>query len=190
LLAKISRAWVLCVVALTSTTLAESSTDSFEYYFKDYALHHLEDKDPLAKLIEERLAESIFDTTSELEFKNRIRAIQQLLEDRPERAQSLRRLNRLLEKNFQEKLSRAKQRRWLYSAAGAVVGALVALPISKSMSTHAQTLWIALPVGALAGGGLGFLLAHLIEMPKYEYTSALISSDFDHSLNEIEDLMK
>jgi hypothetical protein len=169
---------------------SQASDLDFEYYFKEYQSHYLEDSDPMIKLIERRLAESIFNTSQETEFKRRIHSIQSLVDERPESAQSLRRLNRLLQEEFSDRLKRARQKRWIYTAGGSLVGALIAIPIARGIQAGTQALWIAIPAGALAGGGLGFLLGHLLEMPQYEYSSTLITEDLDQALQSIEDLLK
>ena len=173
-----------------SSGLLRADDLSFEYYFKEYQTHFLEDSDPMIKLIERRLAESLFETNQETEFKRRLSLIQSLIDERPEKSKSLRRLNRLMQEQFSDRLTRAKQKRWLYAAGGALVGALIAIPIAKGLNASSQTLWIAVPSGALAGGGMGFLLGHLLEMPKYEYSSTLITEDLDQALQTIDEMLK
>lgn len=174
----------LWLAALVGTTDA-----SYDYYKTEFEIHFLESKDPMAKLIDLRLADSIFDTTSETEFLSRLRELKRLVQENPERVGSLKRLDAYLQRRFEEKMKSAKKKRWLYAAGGAVVGALIAIPIAKAINGK-NILWIAVPSGALAGGGLGFLLGHLLEVPKYSYTSQVLTEDIDDAIDRIDELLK
>jgi len=174
---------------LLATLLGATEEGSYEFYKTEYQIHFLESKDPMAKLIDLRLANSIFETTNEAEFLSRLRDLRRLAHERPERIGSLKRLDSHLQKLFKERVKSAKKKRWLYAAGGVVVGALIAIPIVKAINGK-NILWIAVPSGALAGSGLGFLLGHLLEVPKYTYTSQVLTEDLDDSIERIDELMR
>lgn len=186
-------AWIFFLSVLLfgfRPSISHADTQAFEFYIWEYETHYLTEEDPLALLIERHLAESVFDTTSKSTFEARLKRLQALIAQRPDRLESLRRLDQYLQQAFDVRLKRAKNQRWLYAAGGALVGALIAIPMGRLVSSSAQTLWISVPIGALAGAGAGFLLGELLTVPRYAYTSGLLERDLEISIDEIEELMR
>ncbi len=167
-----------------------SSDTAFEFYLKEFESNYLTKDDPMLKLIENRLAESVFETSDQAEFQRRLSRISELYRLRTDHAQSFKRLDRALKREFEDRLHKAKRRRWLYAAGGALVGALVSIPIAKAISAQSSALWIAIPVGALSGAGAGFLLGNLMETPKYSYASGMLSGDIEQGIRDLDELMK
>ena len=64
---------------------------------------------------------------------------------------------------------------------------MVAFPIGK-MIAGGRYLLLALPAGALAGAGAGFLLSDLINMPHYQYSEGDLTDDVRAKLNELDDI--
>lgn len=170
-------------IADVQPDLGADSESEYAFYLSEMLNHSMPVDAPMAKLIEERLVETIFDSTDADVVKNRITALSTALKSRPELVERTIHLDRALTKAFDAKLAKAKTRRLIYAAGGAVVGALVAIPVGRLISTSAQTLWISVPAGALVGAGAGFLLGHLVEMPDYRYELGGLNWD-THALRE------
>ena len=67
-----------------------------------------------------------------------------------------------------------------------MLGSLVAIPVGRLATKSWKSIWVALPIGAAAGGGLGFLLGHLVIMPDYTYREGMLGSDLSFELDEID----
>lgn len=174
-----------------SDRLSQTGNEAFDFYWGEFTDHYLEQSHGMKGLIEDGLAESLFFTTSEQDFRFYIRELQLFLQQNPDRLADFRRLDRKLQREFEKRLEHAHKKRWLYSAGGAVAGALLALPAGQLLPAtlgSAARLWIALPIGIVAGGGLGFLLGHLLESPAYAYSEGVLLEDLEWIEDELEDL--
>src|SRR5690606_22390996 len=119
----------------------------------EFLEHHLELSDPMAELIEELLAESIFASNDSKAFYANLHRIRESLKTHPEELKRFVRLDRKMDQVFRERLQSAKRKRWIYGATGAAIGAVIALPVGKfALGTWSKTLLIAVPAGVLAGG--------------------------------------
>lgn len=161
---------------------------SFHFYLGEFVENKLPENHPMLSFIEDSLAEEMFNTNNSQLFKERIRKIQAAYRSNPNYITRFDQLDRRLEDTFQEKLKRAKRIRWLSAAGGAIIGALIAIPVGKQINSKA--LWIAVPTAALAGGGLGYLLADLLAMPDYDYSDVPISSDLEMGLADLEETLR
>jgi len=166
----------------------ESGNEAFDFYFGEFIGNHLSTGHGMKRIIEEGLAASVFSSNSEREFMRFLEILDQAVRQYPEHYDSFRRVDRLMAAEFQRRVNYAKEKRLIYSAAGAVIGAAVALPVGGLLqgSLGKKALWIAVPTGVLAGGGAGFLLAHLRHMPKYHYERGQLTDDIDFFWESIE----
>src|SRR5262249_29461448 len=146
----------------------------FDFYLQEMVSHELAPDAPMSRLIYEYLVEATFDTNSENVFKERLQRLAQAQQDHPDRMGRFQSLDRYLQREFEKKLKSAKTKRLIYAGAGAVIGALVAIPIGRAIHSGAQSLLIAIPSGALVGAGVGFLLGNLLAMPHYTYESGMV----------------
>lgn len=189
-------AWInfLALALSVNFSTPDSSWDDWEndqefnFYLGEFAENRFEDGSSYQRLLEERLSAATLKTTRESVFKNRLRQLQEAYRRYPETQLRFQRLDELLQDGFSEKLKKAKRIRWISATGGAVIGALVAIPIGKSMgsSLAGKALYIAIPIGALSGAGLGFLLGDIFAMPDYRYEDLGVSSDIESGLREIE----
>ncbi len=170
---------------LSSPEDQSDATVAFDFYLNELTEHEMAADAPMARLIEKYLVEATFNTTSEAVFKDRLRRISKAYSQNPDKSERFRRLDSGFTVAFEQVIQKAKKKRIIYSAAGAVVGALVAIPVGRLISTSSKFLLVSIPVGALAGAGAGFLLAQLIEMPDFSYERGLMSRD----LQEIDDFL-
>ncbi|PIR22195.1 MAG: hypothetical protein COV44_09265 [Deltaproteobacteria bacterium CG11_big_fil_rev_8_21_14_0_20_45_16] len=170
-----------------SPQLGPTDSDAFNLYYIEFTENYLEPKHGMKNIIEKSLAEAVFSSNDETQFKNFIRLLKNASESAPERNKDFRRLDRLLATEFETRMENAKSIRWIYSAAGAIAGAVVAFPIGK-MVAGGRYLLLALPAGALAGAGAGFLLSDLINMPHYRYSEGDLTDDVNSKLNELDDI--
>lgn len=162
----------------------------FDFYFTELIVQELQPEDPMIALIEDGLIEAAFNAESDTDFKYRLRLIQQLAEDYPDKLPELWSFDRRLQHTFEDRLDRAKTKRLIYAAGGAVIGVAVSIPVGKLIGKTWKSLWISIPVGAASGAGFGFLLGHLTQMPRFTYESGLIRSDLEFNLDEIDELME
>lgn len=168
---------LLLGLSLMSTAAEEFDGPNvdFDFYLKELVSHEMAADAPMAKLIRDYLAEAVFDTTSEKVFRDRLRQIQQSLQENPNRLDRFKSLDSALSRSFEARLESAKQKRLIYTAAGAVVGALVAIPVGRVIGGSTKALLIAIPSGALLGAGAGFLLGQLVAMPHYTYERGMVN---------------
>jgi len=158
---------------------------AFDFYLEELLAHEMSADAPMSRLIEDYLVEATFDTTSGDIFKDRLRKIQRAVKDRPDRIGRFQRLDDRFSDVFRAKLSEAKHQRMIYTAAGAVVGALVAIPVGRAINKSAQVLWISIPAGAALGAGAGYLLGNLIVMPDYTYDPGTLNFDLKQIQDEL-----
>lgn len=175
-------------IGISSPTLENEEADAaFNFYLKEMVQHAMAVDAPMANLIEKYLVEATFDTTSESVFKTRLRAIQATLEDHPDKIDRFQNLDSKFQRAFDKKISAGKQKRLIYTAAGAAagaaIGAVIGVPVGKAMGTGTKALFISVPTGALVGAGAGFLLGDIVAMPDYSYERGSV----DWDLKEIED---
>lgn len=140
-----------------------AAPESFEYYWEEFLTNELEAKDPMALLISERLAESLFDAKDEEEFLRLSDQMRATLKQRPDKAAHAVYLNNCLHREFTKRLQKQNQRKKIYSAAGAVVGTLVAIPAGHFLSKKFgnRLFWLVVPAGAVAGFGAGWFFGHM-----------------------------
>ncbi|MBN8554493.1 MAG: hypothetical protein J0L93_03530 [Deltaproteobacteria bacterium] len=164
----------------------------FGYYFNEFISHELDTTEPMAKLIVNRLAETIFDTTSKSEFEGRLRMLRSSLKAKPELLDRYMSLDARLRNEFDERIEKAKEKRMLYTVSGAVIGAVVGIPVGKVLSTSTsmgmKVMAITIPAGALTGAGAGFLLGQLIEMPHYDLQEGALMGDLDLMNKELQEV--
>lgn len=175
-----------CFAFALSLTAYPDSTGNpdFDFYLGELIEDEREDKDPTHKLVAGYLAEAILQANSNEDFQNYLQVLNQAVREHPERHRRFRQLDRALQTGFQEKLKAAKKKRLIYAASGAIIGALVGIPVGRMLNSS-KLIWISIPAGALAGGGLGFLLGNLIAKPDYEYEAGSIHGT--HDLDAIAD---
>jgi hypothetical protein len=178
--------------SLFATEDPSQKEDEFSFYFSEFTTHQLEKSEPMAKLIVQRLAQALFDTSSKSEFELRLRILRTALKTNPELFDRFMSLDARLRDEFDTRVKKAKEKRLLFAAGGTVVGALVGIPagklLSQSTSLGSKIIWITIPAGALAGGGAGFLLGDILEMPNYGYHDGDLRGDLDLDRKELEDL--
>lgn len=162
--------------------------EKFNFYLGEFAENKFEESDSAHFYIEKRLAESMFDTNNASQFKSRLRRLQTAFRHYPDQVLRFQRLDDQLSDIFESKLQRAKRIRWLSAAGGAVVGALVAVPVGRAIG-GGKALLIAVPAGALAGAGAGFLLADLLTMPDYAYDDLGAAGDLIDGLEQIDEAL-
>lgn len=180
---------MLSSIFVAIALVASPKEENFDYYLTEFSGHYLTESHPMAQLIEERLATSLFETSSKSEFLDRIYRLNESFKQRPERLSRFSKLNDLLQKAFQTRLAQARTFRRRSAVVGAIAGALLAIPIGKQLGTT-KTLWLAVPTGMIAGAGVGFLLGHFLSYPSYEFSDELIARDVDIELEEIENNLK
>lgn len=160
---------------------AEQASD-FDFYLEELVSHELATSAPMSQLIIQNLAAAIFDTDSAEIFYGRIAKLKESFRNNPRRAERFVALNQALQRAFDAKLQEAKRLRVIYSAAGAVVGALIGIPVGKAIGSTNKILLLTIPLGSAIGGGAGFLMGNLMAMPEYEFDSGAL----DFQLNELE----
>ena len=85
-------------------------------------------------------------------------------------------------------MKKAKKLRWYFTAGGVLAGMVVAFPIGKFIGKSAKAIAIAIPVGAVLGGGAGFLLGDLLHMPDYYYEPGSVTDDLQLIYDELDDM--
>ncbi len=166
-----------CLTASPPLDEARTGSDSFDYYFGEFKAFEMPASDSMAKLITRRLSESLFETNSSEKFYERLRSLKDFLRHHPEKVERLIDLDRLLQRDFEARLKKAKTKRYLYSASGAIVGALVGLPIGNVFGN--KLIWIAVPAGLIVGASAGFLLGSVLEIPDYTYDAGTLTNDLE-----------
>lgn len=172
----------LCLLSFSP----ETGDENFDFYLGELIVSELEDNDPMHRLMVDYLVESVFSSNDQSEFSTKVNAIRETSREYPERMLRFRSLDRKLQKAFDEKIKRAQKKRWLYTAGGAVMGAVIGFPIGKAMGGSAPLLWLTIPTGALAGGGAGYLLGKIILMPDYQYETGMINGDVENILDDLD----
>jgi hypothetical protein len=169
-----------------------TGNEAFDFYFGEFILHELEGRHGMRRIIEEGLAKAVFSTNDSDQFYRFLHVLKEAMLEHPERLKSFQRLDRLMGLEFEIRMKKAKRMRWLYTAGGALAGALIAIPVGKVLSNTTKlgraALVIAIPSGILAGGGAGFLLGHLLAVPHYQYEAGDLSEDIGFHLDELEAL--
>lgn len=174
------------LIVAASAWLLPSAPEDFDFYLGELVTHELSADDKMSILINERLAESIFETSDEAIFKQRLTALHAALEKNPSKLDRFNDLDRRLSAVFAERVRQGKRVRLLYAAGGAVLGALVAIPIARLASTSRTALFIAIPAGVLGGAGAGYLLGQMIGMPHYDLEGSLFNKDLEFMNTELE----
>lgn len=166
-------------LALESEVVTEES--DFGYYFGEFLTYAMEDQQPLSRLIIDRLAESVFQSETKEGLQSRLRLIKRTAENSPELATRFAYLDQKLRTSFNTRVSKSKNHQMLYTTTGAVIGAVIGLPVGKLISSHTslglKVLWITVPATALLGTGAGYLLSELIDSPESAQPSDLLSKD-------------
>jgi hypothetical protein len=177
---------------LSGASIDEAPTgdSNFDYYFGEFTTYEMKSDQPMGKLITERLAASMFDTTDEKTFRTRIQLLLNSEKENPDKTERYLKLDSYLSAQFESRLKEAKHKRLVYTAVGAVVGAVIAIPAGlmigpKVTSMGTKVLLLTIPIGALAGAGAGFLLGNILAMPKYDYEPGVLSKDLKAYQNEI-----
>jgi len=160
----------------------------FQFYSEDFLEHEMEVTDPLARLISERLAESLFEAKDEAEFLDLARALRLHMNTEPDRWMRYLQLNTALKAEFERRLERAEYMRKVYSATGALIGTLVAIPAGYGLSqfTGRKLYWLLVPAVGAAGAGLGFMLANLRYSVPASYSPEIFLDDLEEIRREIE----
>lgn len=176
---------LLFLLGLNSNSFATESTpkEGFEFYLGEFLQNELEPTHEMKNIIRDGLAESILSASSESEFRQFIVKLQQSVQQYPDRRQDFERLNRSLDREFKELVKRGKRKRWLYAAGGAVVGAVIGIPIGKALGAKlgSKIIYLSIPLAALAGGGMGFLLGDYLSLPSYDLQSGSFLDDLRYS---------
>lgn len=170
---------------LSSADEGSDSELAFDFYLNELIEHEMSVDAPMARLIERHLIAATFNTTDGDILKDRLRRLAEAYRDNPDKVDRFKRLDNGFAVAFEKLMKSAKQKRLIYTAAGAAIGAVVAIPISKAISGSSKVLLLAVPLGALAGAGAGFLLGQIMAMPDFEYERGFFSRD----LEEIEDFI-
>ncbi|MDB5038278.1 MAG: hypothetical protein JWQ35_1806 [Bacteriovoracaceae bacterium] len=161
----------------------------FGYYYGEFLTYAMADDQPMAKLITDRLAESLFQASSSKELQDRLKLLKTSAREHPELLGRFVNLDTKMKRSFTGRVSKSKQKRLLYTVGGAVVGAIIGLPVGKLISAHTtlgiKVLWIAVPAGALLGAGAGFLLSQILDMPENIQSSDFLSKDLESIREEI-----
>jgi len=147
---------ILLSITLCASAFSLENEDSdveFNFYLKEMVDHAMAQDAPMASLIANYLVEATFDTTSDRVFKTRIRQISKTLEDHPDKIDRFQYLDGKFKRTFEKKVAAAKQKRLLYAASGAVVGAIIGIPVGKLAGGGTKALFISVPSGALVGAG-------------------------------------
>lgn len=164
----------------------EEADAEFNFYLREMVVHQMSADAPMAELIFQSLVDATFNTTKESIFRERIHSLQKTLQDHPDKADRFDKLDREFTRVFQKKVDEAKKKRFIYAISGAVIGAVVGIPVGKAISSTSKILFITIPAGALLGAGAGFLLGNLLAMPQYSYESGMVSH---WDLKEIDDVV-
>lgn len=173
----IAIAFALQIFASPQGDLDRELTDvDFNFYLRELVDNELSSDSPMANLIYDYLVEATFDTTSESVFRSRIDALHRAQQENPDKIQRFLALDKRLARSFDKKMAESKTKRLLYAGAGAVVGALIAIPIGRAIQPGMKVLLIAVPAGALLGAGAGYLLGDLLAMPNYTYESGMVNN--------------
>jgi hypothetical protein len=160
----------------------------FNFYLGEFLENHLDEFHPLQVLIEDRLVESFFSSTNEKLFRERLKKLNAAFENNPSALLKFEILNQALQEAFREKVAKAKRTRWIMTTSGAVIGALIAIPIGRWVgpTTLGPALALSIPVGALSGAGAGFLLSELLYMPRYRFDGLNVTADISLALEDLE----
>lgn len=155
--------------------------NEFGYYYGEFMTYGMEDTHPMSRLITDRLAESVFQSEDKDTLQARLRLLKKSSSDYPELVTRFAKLDERMQRSFTTRVTKAKSNKLLYTAAGALIGAVIGLPVGKLIATHTtlgmRVLWITVPAGAIAGGGAGYLLSDLLERPEKVQSSDLLSKD-------------
>jgi hypothetical protein len=173
---------LLMALQIFAVEPAADQTSDFDFYLEELVSHELATSAPMSQLIIQNLATAIFDTDSAEVFYSRIAKLKESFRDNPRRAERFVALNQALQRAFDVKLQEAKRLRVIYSAAGAIVGALIGIPVGKAIGSSNKVLLLTIPVASAVGGGAGFLMGNLMVMPDYEFDSRAL----DFQMNELE----
>ena len=185
---------VLSVGSLTAAPPEDASDDdAFEYYLGEFLTYEMDVKHPMAILIANRLAEAVFSTSKRAIFYGRIDRLRSAIKEHPAKYRRLVDLDRRLTKAFSIRIKEAKKKRLYYAIGGSAIGAVVAIPLGRIIGSQfsqigSKALWIAIPTGALAAGGLGFLLGNLLHVPDYSYEAGSLIEDLELLYEEMEEL--
>lgn len=177
---------LLIALSVLGIERLEAQDSDFSYYLGELQEQKLKDDDPMRRLIIRRLAEAVFDTAQSTAISQRLYEIQKLSSKRPDLYSAMAQLDANLQSVLQSKIKIAKEKRLIYSASGAAVGALIAiplvkLPISKLLRTEGPvSLWIAVPSSALMGGAAGFLLGDLLEISSFRQADQVVKSELHY----------
>lgn len=168
-----------------------ASDDEFTFYLTEFAQHELPKGDAMAQLITDRLVDATFNTANTASFKNHIQQLKVMAKANPIKADRFASLDTRLAAAFEEKLKAAQHKRLFYTAGGAVVGAIVGIPIGNFLSTStsmgSRIMLISIPAAALAGAGAGYLLGGILEVPDYTYEPGTMTRDLDFLRSELEE---
>lgn len=168
-------------------SLGPTGNEDFDYYYLEFTENFFKTDHKALDLIEDGLVQAMFSTTDAETFKEYIHLLHQAALQHPERFVLYDNLDFKLQKEFQIRLKAVQQKKIIYSVVGAVVGAVVAIPIGKHFvaKTGAKLLWLSIPAAALAGAGAGYLLADLLYSPDYHYDEGSLTRDLDLYREEI-----
>lgn len=163
----------------------------FTFYLSEFATSELPKGDPMQQIIVDHLVESVFNTTREDTFQQHIRLLKSTAKSNPDKADRFSTLDSRLKVEFDKKMKEAKQKRLIYTAGGAVAGAVLGIPVGKMLSNAtsmgSKILYLTVPAGALAGAGAGYLLGDLIAVPNYSYEPGTMTRDLELVQQEIEE---
>jgi Txe/YoeB family toxin of Txe-Axe toxin-antitoxin module len=161
-------------------TIEESE---FAYYFGEFVTYSMEDANAMSRLITDRLADSLFQSETNETLQTRLKLIKNTSQEYPELVGRFAKLDARLQTTFNARVTKSKSHKLIYTAAGALVGAIIGFPAGKLLSNHSalgtKMLWITVPAGALVGAGAGYLLSGLIEKPDSSHSSNLMSKDLE-----------
>ncbi len=183
---------LLVALTISSTGMIDQVDSDFSYYMGELQEQKFANDHPMLKLIVSRLAESVFDTASSSVLSQRLYEIKKLQESRPDLNGVFNQLDGELQKILKKKVAEGRETRLLYSITGAVVGAIIAIPISKKLvsggviTPDARALRIAVPSAALAGGTAGYLLGDLVHLSGLRQADQALKTEFDIRTAEIE----
>ena len=136
----ITLAFVLGLMTIYDISVPETEETTFEFYLGDFLDHQLDLDHPMARLIANRLASSLFETNSQDVFLKRLHQLKQAVATRPELQARFLNLNEKLKQAFELKIKTAKRKRLIYSAGGSLVGAVVGLPVGKILASRGASM--------------------------------------------------